>query len=60
MLQVDTIGVPHNERLMVRCREIGKYKFIGDSLLHCRDGEWDGKTPYCVPTTAISNYTGTS
>ncbi|XP_077265530.1 locomotion-related protein hikaru genki isoform X2 [Temnothorax americanus] len=56
-VSVDTIGVPHNERLMVRCREIGKYKFIGDSLLHCRDGAWDGKTPYCEPTTAISNYT---
>ncbi|XP_071559767.1 locomotion-related protein Hikaru genki isoform X2 [Temnothorax nylanderi] len=56
-ISVDTIGVPHNERLMVRCREIGKYKFIGDSLLHCRDGAWDGKTPYCEPTTAISNYT---
>ncbi|XP_071649906.1 locomotion-related protein Hikaru genki isoform X2 [Temnothorax longispinosus] len=56
-ISVDTIGVPHNERLMVRCREIGKYKFIGDSLLHCRDGAWDGKTPYCEPTTAISSYT---
>lgn len=56
-MSVDTIRVPHNERLMVRCREIGKYKFIGDSLLHCRNGTWNGKEPVCVPTTAISNYT---
>ncbi|XP_032685716.1 locomotion-related protein Hikaru genki isoform X2 [Odontomachus brunneus] len=42
---------------MVRCRELGKYKFIGDSLLHCRNGTWNGKLPNCVPTTAISNYT---
>ncbi|XP_018341708.1 PREDICTED: locomotion-related protein Hikaru genki [Trachymyrmex septentrionalis] len=56
-MSIHTIRVPHNERLMVRCREIGKYKFIGDSLLNCRNGTWDGKTPSCVSTTAISNYT---
>ncbi|XP_011635095.1 locomotion-related protein Hikaru genki [Pogonomyrmex barbatus] len=56
-ISVDKIGVPHNERVTVRCRELGKYKFIGDSLLHCHDGTWNGKIPYCVPTTSLSNYT---
>lgn len=56
-ISVDKITVPHNERVMVRCRELGKYKFIGDSLLHCRNGTWNGKQPNCVPTTSISNYT---
>ncbi|KAL6256383.1 hypothetical protein P5V15_012497 [Pogonomyrmex californicus] len=54
---IDKIGVPHNERVTVRCRELGKYKFIGDSLLHCHNGTWNGKIPYCVPTTSLSNYT---
>ncbi|XP_012224718.1 locomotion-related protein Hikaru genki [Linepithema humile] len=56
-ISVDKITVPHNERVTVRCRELGKYKLIGDSLLHCRNGMWNGKTPHCVPTTDISNYT---
>lgn len=56
-ISVDKITVPHNERITVRCRELGKYKLIGEPLLHCRNGTWNGKTPYCVPTTAISNYT---
>ncbi|XP_014487634.1 PREDICTED: locomotion-related protein Hikaru genki isoform X3 [Dinoponera quadriceps] len=56
-ISVDKISVLHNERVTLRCRELGKYKFIGDSLLHCRNGTWNGKLPNCVPTTAISNYT---
>ncbi|XP_072755351.1 locomotion-related protein Hikaru genki isoform X2 [Anoplolepis gracilipes] len=56
-ISVDKITVPHNERITVRCRELGKYKLIGEPLLHCRNGTWNEKTPYCVPTTAISNYT---
>ncbi|XP_076230235.1 locomotion-related protein hikaru genki isoform X4 [Nomia melanderi] len=57
-IAVDKIIVPHGERVTVRCRELGKYKLIGDSLLHCRNASWNGKLPSCVPTTAISNYTG--
>lgn len=56
-ISVDKITVPHNERVTVRCRELGKYKLIGDPLLHCRNGTWNGKQPSCVPTTDISNYT---
>jgi hypothetical protein len=50
--------VPHNEKVAVRCRELGKYKLVGDSLLHCRNGMWNGKLPSCIPTTALANYTG--
>lgn len=57
VFQVDKITVPHGERVAVRCRELGRYKLIGDPLLHCRNGVWNGKAPTCVPTTAISNYT---
>ncbi|XP_029055571.2 locomotion-related protein Hikaru genki isoform X4 [Osmia bicornis bicornis] len=57
-VSVDKITVPHGERVTIRCRELGKYKLIGDSLLHCRNTSWTGKLPYCSPTTAISNYTG--
>ncbi|XP_061926899.1 locomotion-related protein Hikaru genki isoform X3 [Apis cerana] len=57
-ISVDKITVPHGERVTVRCRELGKYKLIGDSLLHCRNASWNGKLPSCTPTTAISNYTG--
>ncbi|XP_015437862.1 PREDICTED: locomotion-related protein Hikaru genki [Dufourea novaeangliae] len=57
-ISVDKISVPHGERVTVRCRELGKYKLIGDSLLHCRNASWNGKLPSCAPTTAISNYTG--
>nr|XP_050857993.1 locomotion-related protein Hikaru genki isoform X2 [Vespula vulgaris] len=56
-VSVDKITVPHGERVMVRCRELGKYKLIGDPSLHCRNATWNGKLPSCVPTTAISNYT---
>ncbi|XP_076546206.1 locomotion-related protein hikaru genki isoform X3 [Osmia lignaria lignaria] len=56
-VSVDKITVPHGERVTIRCRELGKYKLIGDSLLHCRNTSWTGKLPYCSPTTAISNYT---
>ncbi|XP_020298500.1 uncharacterized protein LOC109862775 [Pseudomyrmex gracilis] len=58
--EVDKITVPHNERVTVRCRELGKYKFVGDASLHCGNGTWDGKVPHCEATTSISNYTGTS
>ncbi|CAK9802427.1 Locomotion-related protein Hikaru genki [Anthophora plagiata] len=56
-ISVDKIAVPHGERVTVRCRELGKYKLVGDSLLHCRNTSWNGKLPSCSPTTAISNYT---
>lgn len=56
-ISVDKITVAHGERVTVRCRELGKYKLIGDSQLHCRNTTWNGKLPSCVPTTAISNYT---
>lgn len=56
-ISVDKITVPHGERVTVRCRELGKYKLVGDSLLHCRNASWSGKLPSCTPTTAISNYT---
>ncbi|XP_076622652.1 locomotion-related protein hikaru genki isoform X4 [Colletes latitarsis] len=56
-ISVDKITVSHGERVTIRCREIGKYKLIGDSLLHCRNASWVGKLPSCTPTTAISNYT---
>ncbi|XP_060832880.1 locomotion-related protein Hikaru genki isoform X2 [Bombus pascuorum] len=57
-ISVDKITVPHGERVTVRCRELGKYKLVGDPLLHCRNASWSGKLPSCTPTTAISNYTG--
>ncbi|XP_033223467.1 locomotion-related protein Hikaru genki [Belonocnema kinseyi] len=56
-ISVDKITVPHAERIIVRCRELGRYKLIGDPLLHCRNGVWNGTLPSCIPTTAISNYT---
>ncbi|KAG7211099.1 hypothetical protein KM043_010429 [Ampulex compressa] len=56
-ISVDKITVPHGERVTVRCREVGKYKLVGDSSLHCRDASWNGRLPSCAPTTAISNYT---
>ncbi|XP_017794228.1 PREDICTED: locomotion-related protein Hikaru genki [Habropoda laboriosa] len=56
-ISVDKITVPHGERVTIRCRELGKYKLVGDSSLHCRDASWNGKLPSCSPTTAISNYT---
>ncbi|XP_043522796.1 locomotion-related protein Hikaru genki [Frieseomelitta varia] len=56
-ISVDKITVPHGEQVTVRCRELGRYKLVGDSLLHCRNASWSGKLPSCTPTTAISNYT---
>ena len=56
--QVDKITVPHSERVTVRCRELGKYKLVGEPVLHCRNGAWNGQLPSCIPTTALSNYTG--
>ncbi|XP_008216309.1 locomotion-related protein Hikaru genki [Nasonia vitripennis] len=56
-ISVDKIKVPHSERVTVRCRELGKYKLIGEPLLHCRNGIWNGQLPTCIPTTSISNYT---
>lgn len=56
-ISVNKITVPHGERVTIRCRELGKYKLVGDSQLHCRNASWNGKLPSCIPTTAISNYT---
>lgn len=58
IFQADKITVPHGERVTGRCRELGRYKLQGDPVLHCRNGAWNGKPPSCIPTTAISNYTG--
>ncbi|XP_043287021.1 locomotion-related protein Hikaru genki isoform X2 [Venturia canescens] len=57
-ISADKITVPHGERVTARCRELGRYKLMGDPLLQCRNGAWNGKPPSCIPTTAISNYTG--
>ncbi|KAK0092654.1 hypothetical protein PV326_000933 [Microctonus aethiopoides] len=57
-ISADKITIAHGERVTVRCRELGRYKLIGDPFLQCRNGEWSGKTPSCLPTTSISNYTG--
>ncbi|XP_024947531.1 locomotion-related protein Hikaru genki isoform X2 [Cephus cinctus] len=57
MVFADKITVPHGERVALRCRELGRYKLIGDSVLHCRNSVWNGTLPTCIPTTAISNYT---
>ncbi|XP_046434137.1 locomotion-related protein Hikaru genki isoform X1 [Neodiprion virginianus] len=56
-ISADKITLPHGSRVSVRCRELGRYKLMGDPLLQCRNGTWNGKLPSCVPTTAISNYT---
>ncbi|XP_048505361.1 locomotion-related protein Hikaru genki isoform X2 [Athalia rosae] len=57
-ISADKITLPNGARVAVRCRELGRYKLHGDSSLQCRNGAWNGKLPSCVPTTAISNYTG--
>ncbi|XP_015125055.1 locomotion-related protein Hikaru genki isoform X1 [Diachasma alloeum] len=54
--KADKITIPHGERVTVRCRELGRYKLVGDPLLVCRNGGWNGKSPSCIPTTSISNY----
>ncbi|XP_043463197.1 locomotion-related protein Hikaru genki-like isoform X1 [Leptopilina heterotoma] len=56
-ISVDKITVLHDEKVQLRCRELGRYKLIGDYLLHCRNGNFNGIIPTCIPTTAISNYT---
>ncbi|XP_034941664.1 locomotion-related protein Hikaru genki [Chelonus insularis] len=56
-ISADKITIPHSERVTMRCRELGKYKLVGDPFLQCRNGEWSSKQPYCLPTTSISNYT---
>lgn len=58
ILQADKITILHGERVTVRCRELGRYKLVGDPLLVCRNGGWSGKSPSCIPTTSISNYSG--
>ncbi|XP_045784937.1 locomotion-related protein Hikaru genki [Maniola jurtina] len=49
---------PHGSVLAVRCKHFGLYKFVGESLLRCDNGEWSHKMPSCVPTSLITNYTG--
>ncbi|KAJ8664696.1 hypothetical protein QAD02_006358 [Eretmocerus hayati] len=53
----DKVTILHNERLMIRCREQGKYKLVGDPILRCKNGEWNAQLPTCVRTTALANYT---
>ncbi|XP_014226415.1 locomotion-related protein Hikaru genki [Trichogramma pretiosum] len=53
----EKVTLAHGERLAIRCRELGKYKLVGDSVLYCRNGLWNGQLPICEPTTALSNYT---
>ncbi|XP_074100679.1 locomotion-related protein hikaru genki [Cotesia typhae] len=55
-IAADKITIPHSERVIVRCRELGRYKLVGDPFLQCRNGEWNNKPPSCLPTTSISNY----
>ncbi|KAF7988566.1 hypothetical protein HCN44_001139 [Aphidius gifuensis] len=57
IVKTDNITIQHGERVTMRCRELGRYKLVGDNILQCQNGLWKGTTPSCTPTTSISNYT---
>ncbi|KAF4518190.1 hypothetical protein B566_EDAN005915, partial [Ephemera danica] len=41
----------------MRCRELGLYKLLGESALHCQNGAWSHRIPNCIPTTLVTNFT---
>ncbi|XP_046387287.1 locomotion-related protein Hikaru genki-like isoform X2 [Ischnura elegans] len=47
---------PHGAQIIVRCKELGVYKLLGESALECRNGAWSSRLPACVPTTLLTNY----
>lgn len=59
---LQTIGwvLPHGQALQARCSEIGMYKLLGESRVHCSNGLWAPRMPSCVPTTLLTNYSDDS
>jgi len=57
-VQTERLTFPHGATVQVRCRELGVYKLLGDSALQCQNGAWNHRTPVCIPTTILTNFTG--
>ncbi|CAB3362217.1 Hypothetical predicted protein [Cloeon dipterum] len=51
---------PHGVEVMVRCREVGSYKLLGESVLECQNGVWSHPLPICIPTTTLTNFSDES
>jgi hypothetical protein len=49
---------PHGAELLVRCREVGTYKLLGESTVECQNGGWAFPLPICIPTTMLTNFSG--
>ncbi|XP_067012252.1 locomotion-related protein Hikaru genki [Anabrus simplex] len=56
-IQPGRVSFPHGATVLLRCREIGVYKLLGDSALQCQNGAWSTRIPACIPTTMLTNFT---
>ncbi|PNF36286.1 hypothetical protein B7P43_G05854 [Cryptotermes secundus] len=56
-VQTDRLTFPHGAMVLVRCRELGVYKLLGESSLQCQNGVWTHRPPACIPTTMLTNFT---
>lgn len=54
------VEFPHGTAVEARCRDLGLYKLLGNSVLHCHNGAWSSRVPTCVPTTQLTNFSGDS
>uniref|UniRef100_T1JJD6 Locomotion-related protein Hikaru genki n=1 Tax=Strigamia maritima TaxID=126957 RepID=T1JJD6_STRMM len=54
------VQLAHGTLLNMRCRQIGIFKFVGNSTLRCRNGQWDRRLPVCIPTTYLTNFSAYS
>lgn len=52
--------LPHGHSLQARCSDLGMYKLLGESRVLCSNGLWAPRMPSCVPTTLLTNYSGTA
>jgi hypothetical protein len=57
-VQTERLTFPHGATVLVRCRELGVYKLLGESALQCQNGAWTHRIPACIPTTILTNFTG--
>ncbi|XP_023704995.2 locomotion-related protein Hikaru genki [Cryptotermes secundus] len=56
-ITTDRLTFPHGAMVLVRCRELGVYKLLGESSLQCQNGVWTHRPPACIPTTMLTNFT---
>ncbi|GFY71638.1 locomotion-related protein Hikaru genki [Trichonephila inaurata madagascariensis] len=50
------VALPHGSIIELRCSEVGLFKFVGQPVIRCGNGQWNAPPPLCQPTSVQKNF----